>query len=58
MRDKMLPMFKNPERVIKIMKAGFMYAYRRDKSMRPVWIINMRKMYDLGYTDDDCMVAQ
>ena len=58
MKEEMLPMFKNPEKVIKTINKGYIYSYGRDKSMRPVWIVNLRKMFDSGFTNDEFWDAQ
>lgn len=51
MKDEMLPQFKNPEKIAEIMNMGFIYSYGRDRSMRPIWIVNCRKLLDSGLSN-------
>ena len=58
MKEELLPRFKNPERFIEIMNKGVMYGYKRDKQMRPIWIVNIRKLFDAGLTNEELIEAQ
>jgi len=47
MREHLAPLLEDPGKYLKLANSGAIYAYRRDKAMKPIIVMNIRKMLDL-----------
>jgi len=53
MREHLVPLFENPGKYLKFANQGAIYSYKRDKTMKPIIVMNIRKMIDINMQYDE-----
>ena len=53
MREHLVPLFENPGKYLKFANQGAIYIYKRDKTMKPIIVMNIRKMIDINMQYDE-----
>ena len=53
LREHLVPLFEDPGKYLEFAQTGALYGYKRDIGMKPIIIMNIRKMIDIGLSYDE-----